>query len=316
MSDRIVVALGGNALVRGGDESLDGQRRALEAALAGVTELVERGDEVLLTHGNGPQVGHALLRAERARGEAYDLPLEVCVAQSQGEIGYLIANTLEASLARRGARREVCAVLTRAVVEEDDPRMKVASKPVGPFYDEARARALRAGGWTIAEDAGRGFRRRVPSPLPVRLVEAASIRALFDARTIVVAGGGGGVPVREENGELVGVAAVIDKDYTAALLADAIGARTLLFLTSVPHASLDRGTERERALRRATVAEAEQALSEGHFAPGSMLPKIDAAVRFVRGGADRRAVIAEPAATLAALAGRQGTLIEADLPNP
>ena len=312
MSERLVVALGGNALVRGGDESLAAQRATLEDALGGVTELVAQGAEVLLTHGNGPQVGHALLRAERARGEAYDLPLEVCVAQSQGEIGLLIANTLEALLARRGVARGVAALITRVVVDEHDPHMQAPSKPIGPYYDEARARGLRAGGWTIEDDAGRGFRRRVPSPLPVRVVEAQPIRALFDAgSTILVAGGGGGVPVCEcESGkELRGVAAVIDKDHTAALLADLIGATVLLFLTSVPFASLDHGTARARPIRQASVGEVEQALADGHFAPGSMGPKIEAAIRFVRGAPARRAIIAEPAATLEALAGRAGTLI-------
>ena len=311
MAERVVVALGGNALVTGGDESLAAQRATLERALEGVSELALAGRELLLTHGNGPQVGHALLRAERARGEAYDLPLEVCVAQSQGEIGLLIADTLAALLARRGARRDVCAVVTRVLVDADDPRMRSPSKPIGPYYDEARATELRASGWTIEDDAGRGFRRRVPSPLPLRVIEAAPIRALFDAGVIVVAGGGGGVPVCDVGGELHGVAAVVDKDHTAALLAELIGARDLLFLTSVPFASLDRGTPRERPIRAVSVAELERALSDRHFAPGSMQPKIEAALRFVRGDPARRAIIAEPPATLEALAGRAGTVVTA-----
>jgi len=308
--EKILVALGGNALVKAGQAgTLAEQAANLQESLAGVVELIRQGHRVVLTHGNGPQVGHILIRAEEARGKAYDLPLDVCVAQSQGETGYLIQQSLEGLLHRSGIDRPVAALVTRTVVSRDDPRMAAPSKPVGPFYTRDEASHLMALGGILVEDAHRGYRRVVPSPAPLRIVEADVIRRLFDEGVVVIACGGGGIPVSvEADGTLTGVEAVVDKDLASSLLGTALGADVILDLTAVDGVKLDFGSPKERNVETLTVADARHYLAEGHFAPGSMGPKIEAAIGFLEQGG-REVIITLPEKALDARAGRAGTVI-------
>lgn len=310
MSDRLVIALGGNALIKPGQAgTIPEQLANLDASLVDVVELIGEGHRVALTHGNGPQVGNIVIRAEEARGKAYDLPLDVCVAQSQGELGYLIQRALRNALSRSGIARPVVTVLTQVLVDRQDPRMRSPSKPIGPFYTAAQADELRRRGYALMEDAHRGYRRVVPSPVPLRVIEQEVIRQLFESGAIVIAAGGGGIPVAlAEDGTLVGVEAVVDKDLTSSLLATALRADRLLDLTAVERVKLDFGTPRERDIERMTLDEARRYLAEGHFAPGSMGPKIEAAIAFLeRGG--REVIITRPEVALAAYRGRTGTHI-------
>lgn len=313
MAEKILAALGGHAMVRPGQRgTIEEQRDNLERALAGVVELIRRGHALVITHGNGPQVGQILLRAEEARGKAYELPLHICVAQSQGEIGYLIQQCLRAMLQRSGISKAVSVVLTCAVVDPRDARMTSPTKPVGPFYPEEKAPLLREKGWNIMEDAHRGYRRVVASPVPLCVPEAEVIRRLFESGVVVVAAGGGGIPVRVgEGGEMVGVDAVVDKDLTSSILASAIEVERIIDLTAVERVKLDFGSARESDIPSMTVREAKSYLAQGHFAPGSMGPKIEGAVQFLeRGG--REVIITLPEKTLAAFDGKAGTHLYPD----
>lgn len=281
---RIVVALGGNALIRRGEEgSTAVQRRNLLGAARALADLERMGHELVLTHGNGPQVGFLAIEADAARDTVPPPPLDVLVAESQGQIGYLLAQALTAQFAMEGRTRTIAVVLSRTVVDPADPAFGEPSKPVGPMYDDAMARALAAEhGWTIALD-GSGWRRVVPSPQPLEIVEAASIRTLADAGTIVIASGGGGIPVRRtSSGALVGVEAVVDKDLAAVVLAVSVDADALLLLTDVPAAHLGWGAPDRVPIRRLTLAGAMAGVQDGTFAAGSMGPKVSAAAEFVR----------------------------------
>jgi carbamate kinase len=310
MSEPLLVALGGNALVKAGQSgSIEEQAANLRASLTGVVELIRRGHPLVITHGNGPQVGHILIRTEVSRGKAYDLPLDVCVAQSQGETGYLIQQTLHNLLRDSGSDRPVVALITRVVVDKLDPRMARPTKPIGPFYTSEQAVALKARGWCVVEDAHRGYRRVVPSPLPLRIVEAGIVKRLVEEGTVVIAVGGGGVPVSiGASGHLAGVEAVVDKDLASSVLAAAIGIKRILDLTSVDHVKLHFGSPAEQNLERITVAEAKAYLAAGHFEPGSMEPKIQAAIRFLEQGG-RHVVITSPDHAIDGFEGRIGTQI-------
>ena len=261
-------------------------------------------EQLVITHGNGPQVGNELLRQERAAAEAPPLPLYLAVAQTQAEIGALI----ESELAPVAGRPVVC-LLTHVLVAEDDPAFQEPTKPVGPFYDEARARELESErGWTVVYDAGRGWRRVVPSPVPLEVVELDAIRALLAAGTIVVACGGGGIPATRRGEHLAGIDAVIDKDRASSLLARGLGADRLVILTEVPAVYAGFGTDQQRELRALTVEEAEALMPE--LAAGSMRPKVEACAEFVR-ATGHEALITSPAGLGDALAGRAGTRITA-----
>jgi carbamate kinase len=296
-----VVALGGNALTREGERGTVADQIAnLRRALPALAPLLE--DEVVLTHGNGPQVGNELLRQERAADEAPPLPLYVAVAQTQAEIGTLI----EAEL-RRLADRDVACVLTHVVVDEDDPAFAHPTKPIGPFYSREQATELeRERGWTIVADAGRGYRRTVPSPEPLEIVELGPIRTLLEAGAVAIACGGGGIPVARREDGLHGVDAVIDKDRASALLAVGVGARLLVVLTAVPAVYRDFGGAAQEEVRELGPDEAEALLPE--LSAGSMRPKLEASLRFVRetGG---EALITSPDRLDEALAGRAGTRV-------
>ena len=297
-----VIALGGNALIRRGERGTAAEQLAnLRAGLPALAPLL-RDRRVVVTHGNGPQVGNELVRHERAADEVPPLPLYLAVAQTQAEIGALIATEL-----RPLAGRPVACVLTHVHVDPADEAFDRPTKPVGPFYTEEHAGELeRERGWTVAQDAGRGFRRLVPSPQPIEIVELEAVDALLRSGTLVIACGGGGIPVVDRAGALRGVDAVIDKDRASALLARGLGAKRLVVLTDVPAVLREFGTPREEEVRRLSAAEAQALVPE--LAEGSMGPKVQACVEFVRatGG---EAVITSSAALGDALAGRAGTRI-------
>jgi carbamate kinase len=251
-----------------------------------IADLLERRCRVVITHGNGPQVGFILRRSEHSRGILHEVPLDSIVADTQGALGYQIQQALGNEFRRRGLQHPVVSVVTQTVVERDDPAFAHPTKPIGEFYTREQAEERRrVEQWTMVEDAGRGWRRVVASPQPVRIVEAEVIRHLADAGYVVVAAGGGGIPVIAiEPGVLTGVAAVIDKDLASAVLAHEIGADLFVISTAVDKVCLNFGRPDQRALDSLTVAEARRYLAEGHFAPGSMRPKIEAAIRFLEGG--------------------------------
>ena len=298
-----VVALGGNALIRPGQRGTAAEQRAnLRETCEALRPLLGDG-ELVVTHGNGPQVGNELVRQERAAEEVPPLPLYLAVAQTQAEIGALI----ESELAAVAGRPVVC-LLTHVRVNEDDPAFEEPTKPVGPFYSEEQARRLEAErGWAIVSDAGRGWRRVVPSPEPLEIVELAAVRTLVAAGTIAVACGGGGIPVSSRNGRLTGIDAVIDKDRASAVLAVALGAERLVIVTDVDAVYSDWGTDAQKALPELDVAAAEALLPE--LATGSMGPKLEASLAFAR--ATRHDVLITSADSLEeALAGRAGTRVK------
>ena len=297
-----VIALGGNALTRAGQRGTAAEQLAnLREACAGIVPLLE-DPKVVITHGNGPQVGNELVRQERAADEVPPLPLYLAVAQTQAEIGALIETEL-----RPLAGRPVACVLTHVCVAEDDPAFAEPTKPVGPFYAEEEARRLQhERGWRLMRDAQRGFRRVVPSPRPLQIVELESIRALLAAGTCPIACGGGGIPVASRNGRLSGIDAVIDKDLASALLARELGASRLVILTDVPSVKRGFGTKDEEEVRQLSLEDAEELLPE--LAAGSMRPKIEAAVEFARASGGE-ALIASPETLSDALEGRSGTRI-------
>jgi len=307
---RVAVALGGNALIERGEQgSTEVQRHNLAIAAKALVDLAERsGAEIVLTHGNGPQVGFLAIQAEMASAVVPEPPLDVLGAESQGQIGYLLAEALHDAFLARKIRREIAVVVSRVVVLADDPAFHKPSKPVGPIYDEATARAHAAKqGWTIAPD-GKSWRRVVASPRPYRIVEAAPIRTLVEAGVLVVASGGGGIPVVElPDGRLEGREAVIDKDLAAVVLARAVGADGLLLLTDVDGVYRGWGTPEAERIEILSLDEADESLAANAWPAGSMAPKIRACAEFVRGGGAFAAIgtLDEAAAVLWGRAGTQ-----------
>ncbi len=284
-SDLIVIAIGGNSLIEDPDnKTISAQYAACRKTVRQIVPLVAAGHRVVVVHGNGPQVGFILQRSELARRYLHMVPLDSCVADTQGAIGYNLQMAFANELGRSEVRRTAVTVVTQALVAADDPAFQRPEKPVGGFMTEQEAELhVREDGWQVREDSGRGFRRVVPSPVPTDIVEIDAVGALLDSGFVVIAAGGGGIPVyRREDGELVGLEGVVDKDLAASLLARRLGADRFVISTAVDRVALHFGTPEERSLERMTAAEAEQYASEGHFAPGSMLPKIQAMVQFVR----------------------------------
>ena len=311
MSDLIVLAIGGNSLIR--DEqhrTVPDQWVLARETCHHIAEIIEAGHRVVVTHGNGPQVGFIIRRSELARHELHPVPLDSCDADTQGAIGYMIQQSLENEFLRRGVGKSAVALVTQVEVDADSPAFADPTKPIGAFMDEATARARATQeGWVIKEDAGRGWRRVVPSPEPRAIVEIDAIRTLVNAGFVVTAVGGGGIPVvRDREGQLHGVEAVIDKDYASALLAIELRADQFVITTAVCQVCLDYRKPGERPLSRVTVEEARQYLAEGQFGEGSMAPKIRAAIRYVEQGG-RRALITCPEELEQAVAGRAGTEI-------
>jgi len=272
--------------------------------------MIEQGWDVVITHGNGPQVGFILLRSELASHVLHTVPLDSCGADTQGAIGYMIQQSLYNEFLKRGMKKQAVTVVTQVVVDKDDPAFQNPTKPIGPFYTEAEAKRLAAErGWAVKNDAGRGWRRVVPSPIPQEIVEQEAIKALIEQGFVVIGVGGGGIPVvRETDGSLRGVEAVIDKDYASSLLASGIGADLFLISTAVEKVALNYGKPNQVWLDRMTLAEAKRYLSEGHFPPGSMGPKIEAIIQFLEKGG-KEALITSPESIERALAGETGTRI-------
>jgi len=309
-----VVAIGGNSLIRAGEkgtiaEQMANVRRTADALVA----IIAEGYNLVITHGNGPQVGAALLRSERAADEAYRLPLDVCVAATQGEIGYLLQQALTDRLSRAGLARPVVSLLTQAVVSPDDPAMTHPTKPIGPFYSAADAEVRRARfGWAVVEDAARGWRRVVPSPEPLEIIEEEAIRSLAASGALVIACGGGGIPVVRENGHFRGVDAVIDKDSASVLLALRLKADLLVISTDSEFVYVNYRKPDQRAIERIDAPALRRLYEAGEFPPGNMGPKIAAALRFVEHGG-QRALITSYERLPDAMRGRTGTHV---LPAP
>jgi carbamate kinase len=306
----IVAAIGGNALrTEEGIGSPSEWFDALAVALPPLLDLLAAGHRLVLTHGNGPQVGEELLRMEISKPVMPALTLDLCVAETEGSLGYAIQQVLGNLLRKRGLPARVASVVTQVLVDARDPAFERPTKPIGSFYTKAQAaRMVKEHGWRVVEDSGRGWRRVVPSPRPVAVVEAPMIRALVDAGMVPVAVGGGGIPVLDTPGGLRGVEAVIEKDLASVVLARDLGADVVFFLTGVDRVAVDFGTPRQRFLDRLSVGEARELLAAGQFPPGSMGPKVEAAVEFVVAGGER-AVITSLDRIAEAASGRAGTAI-------
>lgn len=309
---KIVIALGGNALQAfGSPPTAECQLEVVRKTSDYIAKIVSNDYEIALVHGNGPQVGRILLASETAKEVVPPLPFDVCGAMSQGYIGYHLQQGMHEALVKvKKGHIPVITVVTQMLVDCDDPAFQEPTKPIGPFYSEEEAQKLAADkNYIMKEDSGRGWRRVVPSPIPKRIVEIDTIRRLWDS-TIVVFAGGGGIPVVEhEDGSYEGVAAVIDKDYAAELLAEEIGVDTLLILTEVEKVSINYKKPDQRDLDEMTVIEAKQYVEEGHFAPGSMLPKVQAAMKFAESGTGKTAIITSLYKAVDALDGKTGTRI-------
>ena len=310
--EKLVIALGGNALQEGnGPATAEAQLAVVERTSVFIADIIEKGYQVILAHGNGPQVGRIVLQNENSVNVTPAMPFDVCGAMSQGMIGYHMQQGLAKALRARGNHTGVATVVTQVVVDQNDKAFLNPSKPIGPFYSEEEAKRLQAEkGYAVKEDAGRGWRRVVASPVPVEIVELPEVECLIKGGFVVITVGGGGIPVlKDENGDLVGTAAVIDKDLASERLAEDVSADALLILTAVEQVCLNYGKPEEKRLSAITVAEAEQYIAEKHFAPGSMLPKIQAAVIFAKSKPGRRAIITSLDKAVDALHGAAGTTI-------
>lgn len=309
----IVVALGGNALQQQGEASSEAQQRVAAATVQQLLPLIQAGHKVAIVHGNGPQVGNIILHEEAINTEDVpSLPLEDCGAMSQGLIGFWLQQTLHDAFVAQGMTGQYAvSLVTQTVVDGADPAFQNPTKPIGPFYSEVEAQAVaNERGYTVKEDAGRGWRRVVPSPKPKAIVEADVIKALVHAGVTVVSTGGGGIPVlQDEAGQLRGVAAVIDKDFGAAVLADGLAADTLLIVTAVDAAKINFGKENEQSLGEVSADALRQYIADGQFAAGSMLPKVEAALQFVAGAPGRTAIITSLEKTADAINGLAGTRV-------
>jgi len=309
-----VVAIGGNSLIKDKQhQSVLDQYIAAQETCHHIVAMIREGWNVAISHGNGPQVGFILRRSELAAGEMHEVPLDVCGADSQGAIGYALQQNLCNEFHKLGMDREVATVICQTEVGADDPAFKNPSKPIGGFMDEQQAERRRKEGWDVVSDAGRGWRRVVASPQPLRIVELAAIRALIAAGIVVVTAGGGGIPVvADAKGNLEGVAAVIDKDLASALLANNLGADLLIISTAVEKVALNFGTPQETYLDHLTLAQAQAYLAEGvHFAAGSMAPKIQAVVNYLSNGGTA-AIVTNPENVARALHGETGTVFTLD----
>lgn len=311
MAEKIVIALGGNALQSGKSEATaEAQLAVVKKTCEYIADISCKGYEIGLVHGNGPQVGRILLASETAKDVTPSMPFDVCGAMSQGYIGYHLQQALKYALNKRGKNIPVLTVATQMIVEKSDKAFQNPTKPIGPFYQEAEAKALEAEkGYTMKEDAGRGYRRVVASPLPRKIVEIDAVRRLWDS-SIVISCGGGGIPVIENaDGSMEGVAAVIDKDFAAELLAEQVGADVLMILTEVEKVAINFNKPDQKNLDNLNLEDAVKYIEEGQFAPGSMLPKVEAAMKFVRANPNKKAIITSLDKAIEALEGKTGTVI-------
>lgn len=307
MAQRIVIALGGNAL---GSTPYEQLKLVTETAKP-IVDLIAQGNEVIIAHGNGPQVGMinlGMATAAEAKAIKSDMPFPECGAMSQGYIGYHLQNAIGNELALRGMHKEVATVVTQVLVDENDPAFSNPTKPVGAFYDKETANRIAAEkGYTMVEDAGRGYRQVVPSPKPIDVIEKNTVKALINDGCVVITVGGGGIPVVRRDGKLYGIPAVIDKDFASAKLAELVKADALVILTAVDRVCINWGKPNQQSLSEMRVEEAEKYCDEGHFAPGSMLPKVKAAISFAKTGGT--AIIASLENADAAVKGESGTVV-------
>ncbi|MFV8983586.1 carbamate kinase [Serratia fonticola] len=308
MNKKIVLALGGNAL----GEGLAEQMQAVKTTARAIVDLIEHGHQVVVTHGNGPQVGMINLAFEAAaKSEAHTpmLPMSVCVALSQGYIGYDLQNALREELLDRNIVKPVATLITQVIVNGSDPAFLNPTKPIGSFFTKAEASQLAKNGYNMVEDAGRGYRRVVASPKPIDIVEKETVRAMMEAGQVVITVGGGGIPVIREGNHLRGASAVIDKDWASAKLAEMIDADMLIILTAVEKVAINFGKPNEQWLEQLSIADAQRFIEEGHFAKGSMLPKVEAAVAFAESKPGRQALITVLSKAQQGIEGKTGTVI-------
>jgi len=306
----LLIAVGGNSLIRAGERGTVAQQFANARVTAeAVARLAARGYRVVITHGNGPQVGAQLLRSEIASSQTYGLPLDLCVAMTQGEIGYVLENSLHSALNELGLQIPIAVLITKVLVHKDDPAFKRPSKPIGPFYSREVAERRRAElGWDVVEDAARGFRRVVPSPKPIGIVGLEVIRECLEKGFIVIAAGGGGIPVLSDGSSIHGVEAVVDKDWVSGLLAKELKIERMVISTDVQHVCLNYKKPEQEAIYQMTVQAARDYLVQGHFAEGSMKPKIETAINFLEAGG-QEVIITDPQHLVDAVEGNAGTRI-------
>ena len=311
MAEKIVIALGGNALQSGkSDATAEAQLKVVKQTCEYIADISCKGYEIGIVHGNGPQVGRILLASETAKDVTPAMPFDVCGAMSQGYIGYHLQQALKYALNKRDRNIPVLTVATQMIVEKSDPAFQNPTKPIGPFYSEEEAKQLQEEKcYTMKEDAGRGWRRVVASPLPRKIVEIGAVKRLWDS-SIVISCGGGGIPVVENaDGTMEGVAAVIDKDFAAELLAEQVGADVLMILTEVEKVAINFNKPDQKNLDKLNLEDAVKYIEEGQFAPGSMLPKVEAAMKFVRAYPNKKAIITSLDKAIDALEGKTGTVI-------
>lgn len=310
MKDTIVIALGGNAIIREGQKgTITEQYENIEESCGYIADLVEEGYNIIITHGNGPQIGNILLQNEAAKDIVPTAPLDVCVAETQGQLGFMIKKSLINTLRKRNIDRSVLCLLTQIVVDKEDPAFNNPTKPIGPFYSKEESEELvRVKGYDMVEDSGRGYRRVVASPMPVDIIEKDTVRQLAEQGNIVIALGGGGISVTEDNGILTGIEAVVDKDHGSRLLANLIGARHLVILTGVPSVAYNFGKPDQEFLTTLTIAKAREYVAQGQFPAGSMGPKIEAAIDYIENDGGTM-IITSMDLLKDAIAGKAGTLI-------
>ncbi len=306
---KIVVAFGGNAIIKEGEKgTIEEQKKNIVESMEPIVGFIKQGHSVVITHGNGPQVGNALIRSKMAASKVSPHPLDVCGAETQGSLGYLIQQTLRNKLDEHNIDKRVVSIITQTVVSKDDDAFQNPIKPIGPFYTKDEMEKFKETSVTFVEDSGRGYRKVVPSPKPVEIIEKDAIKVLLDQDFIVIAAGGGGVPVVKKKGQIEGVEAVIDKDFTSALLAAELGADYLFILTGVEQVALDFGKPTQKNLSELTVEDAVRYLEEGQFPEGSMGPKIEAALLFLNKGG-KNVIITSIDKLQDALDGKTGTRI-------
>ncbi|SKC48212.1 carbamate kinase [Maledivibacter halophilus] len=306
---RIVVALGGNALGKTPQQQL----QLVKNTAKPIVDLIEKGNEVIIAHGNGPQVGMinlAMETASKTDAKTPEMPFPECGAMSQGYIGYHLQNAIREELLNRGSKKPVATIVTQVIVDKDDPAFKNPTKPIGAFYTEEEAKKLtKEKNYIVKEDAGRGWRRVVPSPIPVDVAEKETVKTLVDNGHVVITVGGGGIPVISEGNRLVGVPAVIDKDFASEKIAEILDADYLIILTAIEKVAINFGKPNQKELKEMTIAEAEKYIEEGHFAPGSMLPKVRAAMKFAASKKGRKSLITALEKAEEGIEGKTGTIV-------